>query len=77
MGKPKQLYSDEGSSFIAKVFLRFINENGINIFKQTLMHLLLEDLSEPSKIVYIEDWMVWKQDKSDWVKHVDNMIKKI
>ena len=58
MGKPKQLYSDEGSSFIAKVFLRFINENGINIIKQTLMHLLLEDLSEPSKIVYIEDWMV-------------------
>ena len=30
MGKPKQLYSDEESSFRAKVFFRFINENGIN-----------------------------------------------
>ena len=29
MGKPKQLYSDEQSSFRAKVFFRFIHENGI------------------------------------------------
>ena len=29
MGKPKQLYSDEESSFRAKVFFRFINGNDI------------------------------------------------
>ena len=29
MGKPKQLYTDEESSFKAKVFFRFINGNGI------------------------------------------------
>ena len=29
MGEPKQLYSDEESSFRAKVFFRFINENDI------------------------------------------------
>ena len=30
----------------------------LNIPKQALMHLLLKDLSEHSKIAYIEDWMV-------------------
>ena len=29
MGKPKQLYSDEESSFRANVFFRFINENDV------------------------------------------------
>ena len=29
MGKPKQLYSDEESSFRANVFFRYLNGNGI------------------------------------------------
>ena len=29
MGKPKQLYSDEESSFRAKVFFRLVNDNDI------------------------------------------------
>ena len=58
MGKPKQLYSDEKSSFRAKVFFRCINEKIFNIPKQALMHLLLKDSSDHSNIFHIEDWMV-------------------
>ena len=33
MGRPKQLYSDEESRFIAKVLFRFINEHEIEHFQ--------------------------------------------
>ena len=39
-------------------FFIFMNDNDLNMFKQALMHLLLKDLSEHSRIIYIEDWMV-------------------
>ena len=58
MGKPRQLYSDGESSFRANVFFRFIMKMILNIFKQALMHLLLEDLSEHPNTIYIEGWMV-------------------
>ena len=63
MGKPKQLYPDEESSFRAKVFFRFILKMVLSIFKQALAHLLLKDLSGHSKITYIEYLMVYNNIK--------------
>ena len=75
MGKPKQLYPDEESSFRAKVFFRFINESDIKHF-QTSTHA-------PSAEIFIRTFKDglhrrldgFKQDKGDWVKHVDYIIE--
>ena len=76
MGKPKQLYPDEESSFRAKVFFRFINESDIKHF-QTSTHA-------PSAEIFIRTFKDnlyrrqdgLKQDKSEWVKHVKNIVTK-
>ena len=76
MGKPKQLYSYEKSSFRANVFFICINGHDIKHI-QTSTHA-------PSAEIYIRTFKYnlyrrldgLKQYKSDWVKHVDNIIKK-
>ena len=76
MGKPKQLYSDEESSFRAKVFFTFIHGTDIT-HTQTSTHA-------PSAGRFIRTFKDnlyrrldgLKQDTSDWVKHVDNVINK-
>ena len=75
MGEPKQLYPDEESSFRAKMFFRLINENGTKHI-QTSTH-------SPSAEIFIRTFKDnlyrrldgLKQDKSDWVKHVNNITK--
>ena len=74
MGTPKQLYSDEESSFRAKVFFRFMNDNDIK-HVQTSTHA-------PSAERFIRTFIDnlyrrldgLKQDKSDWVKHVKHIV---
>ena len=76
MGTPKQLFSDEESSFRAKMFFRFMNENGIEHI-QTSTHA-------PSVGRFIRTFKDnlyrrldgLKQYKSDWVKHVKNIADK-
>ena len=72
MGKPKQLYTDESSSMKSANMIKFINgtvqtsthahtvERFIRTFKDNLYRTL--DSS--------------KQDKTNWIKHIDNIIKK-
>ena len=76
MGTPKQLYSDEESSFRAKVFFRFMNDNDIKHI-QTSTHA-------PSAEIFIRTFKYnlyrglydLKQDENDWVKHVANIVNK-
>ena len=90
MGKPKQLYSDEGNSMRSSKMNTFLNDNDVksirttthahtvgrairtskdnlyrrldalmmsSLSKQPHMLILLRELSEPSKTIYIGDWM--------------------
>ena len=74
MGKPKQLYSDEESSFRATVFFRLIHESCIK-HVQTSIHA-------PSAELFIRSFKYnlyrllygFKQDKSEWVKHVSSIL---
>ena len=76
MGKHEQLYSDEESSFRAKVFFVFTNEHDIEHIQTSTHALSAERFIRTSKdhLYRILDGL--KQHKSDWVKHVDNIIKK-
>ena len=76
MGKPKQLYSNEESSFRAKEFLRFLNENDIK-HTQTSTHApSAERFIRTFKDKLYRRLDGLKQDKSNWVKHVKNIIGK-
>ena len=74
MGKPKQLYSDEESSFRAKEFFRFTNDNDIKHIQTSTHAPSAERLIRTFKddLYRILDGL--KQDKSDWVKHVIHMV---
>ena len=75
MGKPKQLYSDEESSFRAKAFFRFVSENGIKHIQTSTHAPSAERFVRTFKDNLYRRLDGFKQDKSDWVKHVDKMIK--
>ena len=77
MGKPKQLYSDEESSFRAKVFFRFINGNDIEHVQTSTHAPSAERFIRTSKDNLYRRLDGLKQDKSDWVKRVDDIIKNI
>ena len=76
MGEPKQSHTHEESSFRAKESFRCMNENDIKHI-QTSMHA-------PSAGRFIRTFKDnlyrrlggLKQNKSDWVKHVENIVDK-
>ena len=74
MGTPKQLYSDEESSFRAKVFFRFINENDIKHIQTSTHAPSAERFIRTFKDNLYRRLDGLKQDKSDWVKHVKNIL---
>ena len=74
MCKPKQLYSDEESSFRAKVFFRFKNENDIKHIQTSTHAPSAERFIRTSKDNLYRRLDGLKQNKSDWVKRVDNII---
>ena len=76
MGKPKQLYSDEEPSFRAKMFCRFINENDIKHIQTSTHAPAAGRFIRTFKDNLNRRLAGLKQDKSDWVKHVDNITKK-
>ena len=76
MGKPKQLYPDEESSFRAKMFFRFINENDIKHIQTSTHAPSAERFIRTFKDNLYRRLGGLKQGKSDWAKHVDNIIKK-
>ena len=76
MGEPKQLYSDEGSSFRAKVFFKSTNENDIKYFQTSTHAPSAERLIRTFKDHLYRGLDCLKQDKSDWVKHVSSFLTK-
>ena len=76
MGTPKQLYPDEESSFRAKVFFRFMNDNDIKHVQTSTHAPSVERFIRTSKdnLYRILDGL--NQNKSEWVKHVRNIVTK-
>ena len=75
MGKPKQLYPDEESSFRAKVFFRFMNENDIKHIQTNTHALSVGRFIRTFKDIVYRRLGGLKQNKSDWVKHENNKLK--
>ena len=76
MGTPKQLYSDEESSFRANMFFRFMNDTGIKHVQTNTHAPSAERFIRTFKNNLYRRLDGLKQDKSDWVKHVSNILTK-
>ena len=76
MGTPKQLYSDEESSFRAKAFFRFINDSDIKHIQTSTHAPSAERFIRTFKNNLYRRLDGSKQDKSDWVKHVSSIPTK-
>ena len=75
-GKPKQLYSDEESSFSAKVFFRFMNDNDIKHVQTSTHAPSVERFIRTFKDNLYRRLDGSEQDKSEWVKHVSSILTK-
>ena len=73
MGTP-QLYPDEASSFRAKVFFRFINDNDTEPIQTSTHAPSAERFIRTPKDNLNRRLDCIKQDKNDWVKHVENIV---
>ena len=76
MGTPKQLYSDEESSFRAKVFFRFMNDTGIKHVQTSTHAPSVERFIRTFKDNLNRRLDGLNQNKSKWVKHVKNIVTK-
>jgi hypothetical protein len=75
-GKPKQLYSDEEGAFNSKIYQKFLNENNIKHIQTTTHAHTVERFIGTFRQNLQRRLDALNQDKSDWIKHVDNIIKK-
>ena len=76
MGTPKQLYSDEESSFRAKVFFRFMNDTGIKHVQTSTHAPTVERFIRTFTYNLYRRLDGLSQNKSEWVKHVTNIVTK-
>ena len=76
MGTPKQLYPDEESSFRAKVFFRFMKDNDIKHVQTNTHAPSVERFIRTFKGNLDRRLDGLKQNKSEWVKHVNNIVTK-
>ena len=76
MGTPKQLYSDEESSFRAKVFFRFINENDITHIQTSTHAPSAERFTRTFKDNLYRRLDGFKQERTEWTKHVSSILTK-
>ena len=76
MGTPKQFYSDEESSVIAKMFFRFMNDNDIKHVQTSTHAPSAERFIRTFKHNLYRRLDGLKQDKSDCVKHVSSILTK-
>ena len=77
MGKPKQLYSDEESSMRAVKMNRFLNDNDLKSIQTTTHAHTVERFIRTFKDNLYRRLDALKQDKTEWVKHISSIIKKI
>ena len=76
MGKPKQLYSDEESSFIAKVFFRFMGDNDIKHVQTSTHAPSVERFIRTFKDNLYRRLDGLKQERKEWTKHVSSILTK-
>ena len=76
MGKPKQIYSDEEGALRSLQFNRFMNENGMKSIQTSTHAHTVERFIRTFLDNLYRRLNALNKDKSDWVKHVDNIIKK-
>ena len=76
MGKPKQLYPDEESSFRAKVFFRFINENDTKHIQTSTHAPLAERFIRTFRDSLYRRLDGLKQERKEWTKHVSSTLTK-
>ena len=76
MGKPKQLYSDEEGSFNSTKYTRFLNENNIKHVQTTTHAHTVERFVQTFRNNLQRRLDGLNQDKSDWIKHIDPILKK-
>ena len=77
MGKPKQLYSDEESSMRPAKMNRFLHENDIKSIQTTTHAHTVERFNRTLKYYVYRRLDALKQDKTEWIKHIDISIRKI
>ena len=75
MGKPRQLYSDEESSFRAKVFFRFIHENGIKHIQTSTRAPSAGRFIRTFKDNLYRRLGGLKQERKEWTKHVSSILR--
>ena len=76
MGKPKQLYSDEGSPMRSLKMNRFRNDNDIKTIQTTTHAHTVERFIRTFKDKLYRRLDALNEDKSDWVIHISSTIKK-
>ena len=74
LGKPKQLYSDEGSSVRSVKMNRFLNDNGIKTIQTTTHAHTVERFTGTFKDNLYMRLDALNGDRSDWVKHISSII---
>ena len=76
MGKPKQLYSDEESSLRSAKMIKFLKQNEIKSIQTTTHAHTVERFIRTFKMNLYRRLDGLNESKSDWVKHISNIIKK-
>ena len=76
MGKPKQLYSDEESSLRSAKMIKFLKQNEIKSIQTTTHAHTVERFIRTFKMNLYRRLDALNESKSDWVKHISNIIKK-
>ena len=76
MGKPKQLYSDEESSVKSAKMVEFLNRTEIKSVQTSTHAHTVERFIRTFKDNLYRRLDALKQDKKDWYRHIDNIIKK-
>ena len=77
MGKPKQLYPDEDPSMRSLKMNRFLNDNDIKTVQTTTHAHTVERFIRTFEDNSYRRLDALNEDRSDWVKHVSSIIKKI
>ena len=75
MGKPKQLYSDEESSVKSAKMVEFLNRTEIKSVQTSTHAHTVERFIRTFKMNLYRRLDALKQDKKDWYRHIDNIIK--
>ena len=75
-GKPKQIYSDEEGAFNSRAYIKFLNDNNIKHIQTTTHAHTVERFIGTFRQNLQRRLDALNQDKSDWIKHIDNIINK-